>query len=111
MQNAPYQINFRIDRRGLFLIAVSSGSLDQAVQQGQALAAVQLADGLGLDLADTFTGNAEIAADFFQRAGAAIVQTEAQTDDLLLTGQVTIELTGAPCVIYGIDASRIQLYH
>ena len=25
--------------------------------------------------------------------------------------QVTIELTGAPCVIYGIDASRIQLYH
>lgn len=25
--------------------------------------------------------------------------------------KVTIELTGAPCVIYGIDTSRIQLYH
>ena len=56
-----------IDRRGLFLIAVSSGSLDQAVQQGQALAAVQLADGLGLDLADTLTGDAEIAAHLLQR--------------------------------------------
>ena len=28
-----------------------------------------------------------------------------------INNQVTIELTGAPCVIYGIDASRIQLYH
>ena len=63
-------------RRGLFLIAVSSGSLDQAVQQGQALTAVQLADGLGLDLADTLTGNTEVAAHLLQRAGAAIVQTK-----------------------------------
>ena len=66
--------------------------LDQTVQQRQALAAVQLADGLGLDLADTFTGNAEIAADLFQRAGAAIVQTEAQPDDLLLTGGQALEV-------------------
>ena len=28
-----------------------------------------------------------------------------------INNQVTIELTGAPYVIYGIDASRIQLYH
>ena len=60
--------------------------LDQAVQQGQALAAVQLADSLCLDLADTLTGNAEVAAHLFQRAGTAIVQTKAETDDLLFTG-------------------------
>ena len=44
---APKEPPPEIDRQGLFLIAASSGSLDQAVQQGQALAAVQLADGLG----------------------------------------------------------------
>ena len=80
-----------IDRQGLFLIAVSSGSLDQAVQQGQALAAVQLADGLGLDLADTLTGDTEVAAHLLQRAGAAIVQTKAQADDLFLTGGQALE--------------------
>ena len=61
-------------------------SLDKAVQQGQALAAVQLADGLCLDLADALTGDAEVAAHLFQRAGTAIVQTKAETDDLLFTG-------------------------
>ncbi len=60
--------------------------LDQAVQQRQALAAVELTDGLSFDLADTLTGDAEIAADFLQRAGAAIVQTKAEADDLFLTG-------------------------
>ncbi len=47
---------------------------------------MQLADGLCLDLADALTGDAEVAADFFQRAGTAIVQTKAQADDLLFTG-------------------------
>ena len=61
-------------------------SLDKAVQQGQALAAVQLADGLCLDLADTLTGDTKVAANLFQRAGTAIVQTKAQADDLFLAG-------------------------
>ena len=48
-------------------------SLDQAVEQGQALAAVELADGLGLDLADTLAGDAEVPAHLFQGAGTAVV--------------------------------------
>ena len=59
--------------------------LNEAVQQGQALAAVQLADGLGLDLADTLAGDAEIAAHFLQRAGTAIVQAKAQTERFFKT--------------------------
>ena len=70
---------------------VENRSLDEAVQQGKALAAVQLADGLCLDLADTLTGDAEIAAHLFQRAGTAIVQTEAETDDLLFTRGQALE--------------------
>ena len=66
-------------------------SLDKAVQQGQALAAVQLADGLCLDLADALTGDAEVATHLFQRAGTAIVQTKAETDDLLFTGSQALE--------------------
>ena len=68
-----------------------SVSLDQAVQQGQALAAVQLADRLCLDLAHALTGNAKVAAHLFQRAGAAIVQTKTQADDLFLTGGQALE--------------------
>ena len=70
---------------------IENRSLDEAVQQGKALAAVQLADGLCLDLADTLTGDAEIAAHLFQRAGTAIVQTEAETDDLLFTRGQALE--------------------
>ena len=47
---------------------------------------MQLADSLGFDLAHTLTGDAEVAADLFQRAGTAIVQTKAQADDLFLAG-------------------------
>ena len=36
----------------------------------------QLAQGLGFDLADAFTGDVELLADFLQRAGAAILQAE-----------------------------------
>ena len=52
---------------------------------------MQLADGLGLDLADTLTGDTEVAAHLLQRAGAAIVQTKAQADDLFLTGSQALE--------------------
>ena len=70
-----------------------SVSLDQAVQQGQALAAVQLADGLCLDLTHALTGNAKVAAHLFQGAGTAIIQTKTQAQNLLLPlGQRTQNL-------------------
>ena len=52
---------------------------------------MQLADGLGFDLAHTLTGDAEVAADLFQRAGTAIIQTKAQADDLFLAGGQALE--------------------
>ena len=52
---------------------------------------MQLADSLCLDLADALTGDAEVAAHLFQRAGTAIVQTKAETDDLLFTGGQALE--------------------
>ena len=42
----------------------------------------QLAQGFCFDLADTFTGNVELLAHLFQRAGAAIFQAKAQAQDL-----------------------------
>ena len=52
---------------------------------------MQLADSLCLDLADALTGDAEVTAHLFQRAGTAIVQTKAETDDLLFTGGQALE--------------------
>ena len=45
---------------GSIPMALGVRSLDQTVEQSQALAAVQLADGLGLDLAHTLTGDAKV---------------------------------------------------
>ena len=46
----------------------------------------QLAQGLGLDLADTLTGDVELLAHLLQGAGAAVLDAEAQLQHLLLTG-------------------------
>ena len=43
----------------------------------------QLAQGLGLDLADTLTGDVELLADLLQGAGAAVHDAEAQLQHLL----------------------------
>src|SRR5688572_22164111 len=45
---------------------------------------LQLADGLGLDLADAFARDLEDAAHLFERVGVAIAQAIAQLDDLAL---------------------------
>ena len=47
----------------------------------------QLTQGLGLDLADTLTGDVELLAYLFQRAGTAVLDTEAQLQHLLLPGR------------------------
>ena len=46
----------------------------------------QLAQGLGLNLADALAGYLKFAAHFFQRALVAVVQTEAKAQYLFLTG-------------------------
>lgn len=45
----------------------------------------QFAQRLGLDLADTFTGYIKLFSYLFQGAAAAILQTEAQLEHLLLS--------------------------
>ena len=46
----------------------------------------ELAQGLGLDLADTLTGDIELLAHLFQGAGAAVHDAEAQLKNLLFPG-------------------------
>lgn len=46
--------------------------------------ATQLAQGIHLDLAHTFAGDAEFESDFFQGAARVIAQTEATHDDITL---------------------------
>ena len=51
------------------------------------LAAVRVAElgqRLRLDLADALAGDAELAADLFERAGLAVLEAEPQPHDLLL---------------------------
>ena len=45
---------------------------------------LQLADGLGLDLADALAGDLEDPADLFERVGVAVADAVAQLDDLAL---------------------------
>ena len=67
----------------------------QEIPQFLAAAGVaELAQGLGFDLADAFTGDVELLADLLQRAGAAILQAEAQAQDLFLTRGQGLEHVG-----------------
>ena len=45
----------------------------------------QLAQRLGLDLADAFARDVELLADLLERAGTAVLDAEAELEDLLLT--------------------------
>ena len=50
----------------------------QEIPQFLAAAGVaELAQGLGFDLADAFTGDVELLADLLQRAGASVLNAEA----------------------------------
>ena len=48
------------------------------MQLADARRVTHLAQGLGFDLADAFAGDFELLADFFERAGVAVDQAEAQ---------------------------------
>ena len=56
----------------------------------------QLAQRLGLDLADTLTGNVELLADLLEGAGMAVLDAEAQAQDLFLTRGQGLEHIGRP---------------
>ena len=47
----------------------------------------ELAQRLGFDLADTLSGNVKFLADLFKSTGAAVIETEAELDNVLLTGE------------------------
>ena len=51
----------------------------------------QLAQRLGLDLADTLTGDVELLADLLEGAGTAVLDAEAQAQDLFLTRRQRLE--------------------
>ena len=59
-------------------------ALQLVEEPGQFLAAarlLQLADSLGLDLADALAGHLEDVADFFQRVAVAVAQAVTELDD------------------------------
>ena len=63
---------------------VFNGLEVQVVLEGLRAARVpEFAQGFGLDLADSFAGDVEFATDFLQGAGAAVIEPEAQLDNLL----------------------------
>ena len=57
---------------------------------------LQLAECLRLDLTDTLTRDVEFLTDFFQRAGAAVIETEPEAENLLFplrqSGEYTVYL-------------------
>lgn len=65
----------------------SEGSV--IIQEGPQLAAaawmLELAQGLGLDLADTFTRDVELLADFFKRVVGVHANAETHTQHTFLT--------------------------
>ena len=51
----------------------------------------QLAQGLGFDLADALARDAEVLADFLERARTAVIEAKAQAQDFLLTRRQCVE--------------------
>ena len=94
VRNARVRVYFFVQFAGLGFFRAAAGgrparfvvilpipaalSIQKVLQLFAAAGVAQLAQGLGLDLADTLTGNIELLAHFLQRAGAAIRQIEAK---------------------------------
>jgi hypothetical protein len=82
--SGSFRLEFRLSRfersGGLGLILRSEFEEDAEL----ARAVAQLAQRLGFDLADTFTGEGESLAHFLERVLAAVLQPEAHLDDLFL---------------------------
>ena len=62
-------------------------SVQEVLQLFAAGGVSQLPQSLGFDLADPFAGDVEFLAHFLQRAGTAILNAEAQLQNLSLTGR------------------------
>ena len=62
-----------------------------------------MAQSFGFDLADSFAGDVELLADFFQRMFAFTSDAEAQADDLLLFGRKRFQDVGGLVADVGID--------
>src|SRR4051794_9816227 len=62
----------------------ASAAVEVVAQLLAAQRVAQLGQGLRLDLADALAGDAELLADLLERAGLAVVEAEAEPDDLLL---------------------------
>src|ERR1044072_3208138 len=72
----------QIDSRGSS--ALDPAALQEGLELARAGRMAQLAQGLGLDLADALAGDREVLAHLFQGVLAAVAQAEAHLDDLLL---------------------------
>ena len=72
---APSPLSYRLDGRRLIEVAAELAAVARVAQ---------LAQRLGLDLADALAGDAELAADLFERAELAVLQAEAKDDDFAL---------------------------
>src|SRR6185437_900123 len=59
-------------------------SFEKRLQATAARRVAQLAERLGLDLADALAGDGEALADFFERVLAAVADAEAHLDDLFI---------------------------
>ena len=56
---------------------LGSGDFDEAFQFADARGVTHFAEGLRFDLADPFAGDLELAADFFEGAAVAVLESEA----------------------------------
>ena len=65
--------------------------LDEGLERPAAQRVAQLAERLGLDLADALAGDREALADFLERVLALVTDAEAQAQNLLLLGRERAE--------------------
>src|SRR5260370_40588395 len=84
--SGSFRFEFRLSRfeRSGGLELISRGEFEEDAELARARAVAQLAQHLGFDLADTFTGEGESLAHFLERVLAAVLQTDAHPDDLFL---------------------------
>ena len=67
------------------LLFVVIGSVQEVLELLAAAGVTELAQRLGFDLADALARDVELLADLFERAGTAVLDAEAQLQDLPLT--------------------------
>ena len=77
-----------------FLVVFVAGLVEEADEVLAAAGLLQLADGLGLDLADTFAGHLEDVAHLFQGVAVAVAQAVAELDNLPLAVAERLEHLG-----------------